>query len=457
MSLNPFVSINPFNQEVNAQYTGDTEQEILFKLTQAVKAQKHWAAFSVADRTRLLLRLAQLLREQKSELARLITIEMGKPITQSVAELEKCAACCEWYAENAIQSLEPESVERANSLQGRIFFKPLGIVLALMPWNFPFWQVFRCAVPALTAGNGIALKLANNTPGCGFAIEKLFLEAGFPAGLLTNFLVDIPQIERLIAAPEIAAVSLTGSEKAGRSVAGIAGTHLKKCVLELGGSDPFLVFPDADLQMAAQAAADSRMLNNGQSCIAAKRFIVHPDVIGDFVDIWDQSLQAKVWGNPLSPQSEYSCLAGKQQAQNFRAQITRGLAAGAKLLRPSNFNSEADDNIIHPNIISWVDEKNPLFKEELFGPIGILMLGTNEAEMVEIANNHPYALGASIWTKDVERVERLTQNLDCGTLAVNDFVKSSPEMPFGGLKSSGYGRELSKYGILEFVNILSRT
>lgn len=457
ITSNSLISVNPFNQEVNGTINFDSPSQITIKLNALVYGQKEWGILDIYQRANFLLQLALKLEEKRDSLALLITSEMGKPISQSIAEIDKCAACCRYYAENSEAFLHSEEVLRKGGLKGKVHFQPLGVVLALMPWNFPFWQVFRCAVPALMAGNTIALKLANNTPLCALAIQDLFAETGFPQSCLKALMVDIPTIEALIKAPQIAAISLTGSEKAGRAVASIAGSELKKCVLELGGSDPFLVFADADLEWAAEAAAQSRLLNTGQSCIAAKRFIVHYSIIGDFVDLWDQALQKRKWGNPLYPETDYACLAGTVQASNFRNLISEGIKAGAKLLRPKNFELNSEDAIVHPNVLAWVGKENPIYHQELFGPIGMLFIAENEKEMLSMANDHPYGLGASVWTKNLELANAIVLQLEAGTIAINDFVKSSFEMPFGGIKKSGFGRELGSYGILEFVNIKSQT
>ena len=403
-----------------------------------------------AERSVLMYRLADLLLSRKAELALLMCREMGKVLKEALAEIEKCAGCCRYYAENAEAFLADRAIV-TEAAQSFVCYRPIGPVLAVMPWNFPFWQVFRFAAPALMAGNVGVLKHASNVQGCAQAIAFLFTEAGFPEGCFTNIAVTSAKAEGLIAHSSIAAVTLTGSEKAGSEVAALAGKHLKKTVLELGGSDAFIVLPNADIAQAAKQAAKARMINAGQSCIAAKRFIVVNSVADEFADAFAEALDALVLGNPEVPGTDYGPMARPDLALELQAQAEASIAAGA-VVRGKN-KPLAEGAWFRAVLLDHVPPDCPAFNDELFGPVAALIRVPDAEAAVKTANNHRYGLGASIWTADAEAGTALARQIEAGCVFVNETVKSDPRVPFGGIKKSGYGRELSTEGIREFCNI----
>jgi succinate-semialdehyde dehydrogenase/glutarate-semialdehyde dehydrogenase len=396
---------------------------------------------------------AQVLRNGKGKYARTMALEMGKPIVQGEAEVEKCAWCCEYYAENAATFLaeQPRATEAARSY---VRFDPLGPVLAIMPWNFPFWQVFRFAAPALMAGNAGILKHASNVPRCALEIEEIFREAGFPENLFRTVLVGSPAVSGMISDRHIHAVTLTGSDLAGSKVAEQAGREIKKTVLELGGSDPFIVLEDADISKAAKTAADARLINSGQSCIAAKRFIVVEGVAQAFTESFVSEMGSRAIGDPLDRRTQ----VGPQARDDLRAalhrQVEESVKRGAKLLLGGRV-PEGPGAFYPPTVLDHVKPGAAAFDEETFGPVAALIHARDEAEAIRLANDSPYGLGASLWTENRGRAERIAAEIDAGCVFVNEQVKSDPRLPFGGIKRSGYGRELSEYGIREFVNIKS--
>jgi succinate-semialdehyde dehydrogenase/glutarate-semialdehyde dehydrogenase len=444
-------AINPFNERPLREYRKHSPSEVRAKLQAAQNAARTWREVSMADRADLMRSTAAVLRRHLADHATLMTSEMGKPIVAAEGEIEKCAACCEHFARHAEEYLAPETIA-TDALRSGVRYEPLGAVLAIMPWNFPFWQVFRFAAPALMAGNVGLLKHAPNVPGCALAIESIFREAGFPAGVFTSLLIDTQAIEAIIRDPIIRAVTLTGSERAGRSVAAIAGSALKKTVLELGGSDPFIVLADADPLAAAKAAVAARTINAGQSCIAAKRFIVVGKNLA-FEEAFAAALSAIKIGDPLDRQTEMGPLARLDLLQNLHQQVQDSLALGATLIigghrlpRPGYFYA--------PTLLADVRPGMPAFDDETFGPVAALIHADDTDHAIDLANATRFGLGASIWTHDVPAAEsRTVPRIEAGAVFINGPVKSDPRLPFGGIKQSGYGRELSAAGIREFVNI----
>jgi len=394
---------------------------------------------------------ARLLRERKAEYGRLMALEMGKPVAQGEAEAEKCAWACEYYAEHAGAFLAPEP-RATDASRSFVRFDPLGPVLAIMPWNFPFWQVLRFAAPALMAGNAGVLKHASNVPQCARAVEALLREAGFPEGLFRAVLIGPEAVPRLIADPRVQAVTLTGSDRAGSQVAEQAGRHLKKTVLELGGSDPFIVLEDADLPRAAKTAADARLINSGQSCIAAKRFVVVEAVAERFLELFVTEMQSRRVGDPLARDTAVGPQARRDLRDALHRQVQESVRRGARLLLGGEVPA-GPGAFYPPTVLAAVAPGSPAFDEETFGPAAAVIRAKDERDAIRLANASPYGLGASLWTEDRARAERLAPDIEAGSVFVNGLVKSDPRLPFGGVKRSGYGRELSEFGIREFVNI----
>jgi len=443
-----FQTINPQSGELIASYKYLSGQEIDNKLSKSSEVFTVWKNTSFAQRKVLLLNLAKLVSKKKNSLARLITIEMGKPISESIAELEKCVFLCEYYAEEAEEALRPLDLE-AGFQKSYVRFDPIGAVFGIMPWNFPFWQVLRYAVPAIMAGNVALLKHAPNTTGCGLAIQQLFETAAFPKGLFQTLIIDIPQVEQVIAHPVVQGVTLTGSERAGSAVAALAGKYLKKSVMELGGSDPFIVLKDADLEKAAEIGVKSRMLNSGQVCIAAKRFIVDAAIKEKFVNLLKEKIEKLRIGDAFDEKTQLSGMARSDLVETLNHQLRASEEMGARRL----LGLAVEGNFFAPDILLDVPEGAPALQEEVFGPIAVVISFNNEAEMINLANSSQYGLGAAIWTKNAKKAEFLAKKIEAGCIAINDMVKSDPRLPFGGMKRSGYGRELSAFGIREFVNI----
>ena len=410
-----------------------------------------WRWTPIEQRTRLLATVARVLRENSSDYARLITLEMGKPVTASEAEIEKCAWACDHYAEHTARYLRPEPIA-TDATESFVRFDPLGPVLAVMPWNFPFWQVFRFAAPALAAGNVGLLKHASNVPGSALAIEEVFSRAGAPEGVFQTLLAPAPAIERLIAHPAISAVTLTGSDATGRAVGATAGKHLKKVVLELGGSDPFIVLADADVAKAAAEAVTARVVNSGQSCIAAKRFIVERGIAEAFEREFVRRMGELKVGDPSLRETEVGPLAREDLVTELDAQVQASIAAGARLLLGGK--RQAGPGFFYaPTVLAGVAPGMPAFDDETFGPVAALVLAEDADHALTLANSSRYGLGASLWTRDRERAKVLAARIEAGFVAVNGMVKSDPRLPFGGIKDSGFGRELGVFGIREFVNI----
>lgn len=420
-------------------------------LQRVAQATPLWAAEPLAVRAQLLRHLAQRLRERKEALARLITLEMGKLLVEARAEIEKCAWGCDYYAERGAPFLAPEVIS-TDATQSYVCYEPLGTVLAIMPWNFPFWQVFRCAAPALMAGNTVLLKHASNVPQCALAIEELFGDAGFPADVFRTLLIESRQVERVIADARVQAVSITGSVGAGRTVAAAAGRQLKKTVLELGGSDAFIVLDDADLESTVTQAVTSRLLNAGQSCIAAKRMIVLDNIADAFVRSLKAALERLQPGDPLEETTMLAPLARADLRAELHVQVCDSIAQGALAVTGCRV-LPGPGHYYAASLLDQVKSGMRAWSEELFGPVACVIRARDEQDAVRIANDTHFGLGASVWTQDSARGERVARALQCGAAFVNGIVKSDPRLPFGGIKDSGYGRELSRHGLHEFVNV----
>jgi succinate-semialdehyde dehydrogenase/glutarate-semialdehyde dehydrogenase len=442
--------IDPTTEQPLEDYPEHSPDQVNQLLNHAGDAFRRWRQVPLDERCRLMHAAGRALRERSAELSRLMMREMGKPIVAAEAEVEKCAACCDHFADHAAEYLAPRDIT-SDATHSFVRFDPLGAVLAIMPWNFPFWQVFRFAAPALVAGNVGVLKHAPNVPGCALAIEDVFRAAGFSAGVFTTLLVDTPAVPDIIRDPAIAAVTLTGSDRAGSAVASQAGAALKKCVLELGGSDPFIVLPDADIEATAKAAAAARTINSGQSCIAAKRFIVVGDS-GQFEKRFAEALQALKVGDPADRATDMGPLARLDLLENLERQVHASIAAGARLVTGGH-RLPRKGYFYAPTLLADVKPGNPAFDEEVFGPVAALVRAKDVDDAVRLANASQYGLGASIWTRNAAAGEALAARVESGSVFINGPVKSDPRLPFGGIKRSGYGRELAAFGIHEFVNV----
>ena len=444
-------SINPATGEVIETFEPFTSTQIDETLTRAHAAYRQWRTTPFAGRSALMRRVAELLRAQKAELGRIATIEMGKTITEAQAEVEKCAWNCDYYAEHAEAFLSPEPVE-TNAAESYVEFTPIGVVLAIMPWNFPYWQVIRFAAPALMAGNAAVLKHASNVSRCALEIERIFREAGAPDGLFSTILVPGAEVEQIIADPRIAAVTLTGSTPAGMQVAAAAGRAIKKSVLELGGSDAFIVLADADLDAAAEMAVRSRFQNAGQSCIAAKRFIVEDAVADAFAQKFAEQASKLRMGDPLDGQTQLGPMARADLRDALVEQVDRSVQMGAQATLGGKV-SEGAGAFFPPTIVTGVTQEMPLFREETFGPVAAVIRARDAEHAIELANDSVFGLGGNLWTRDIERGRQIARRLESGGVFINGMTASDPRLPFGGVKQSGYGRELSSFGIREFVNI----
>lgn len=443
--------INPATEEVIRTYDTHGEDERRAKIEQAQRAFAPWRDTPVAERGQLLAAVAEQLSARRDSCAELATEEMGKPIQEARSEVEKCAAVCDYYAQQAEVFLKPREVE-VDAGRGLVRYDPLGVVLGIMPWNFPFWQAFRFAAPTLAAGNTVLLKHASNVPGCAMAIESLFADAGFPSGVFATLLISSGDTGGVIAHSAVKAVSLTGSDSAGAKVAAQAGEHLKKCVLELGGSDPFIVLADADIDDVTAKAVQARCINSGQSCIAAKRFIVENEIYDAFVERMHDAMRALKVGDPRDEATEVGPLARRDLLESLHDQVEQSVAAGAVPL-VGGAPLEQTGYFYPPTLLAEVTPNMPAFAEETFGPVAAVIRANDVDHAVALANNSQFGLGASIWTADRDRGLELAARIEAGCVFVNDIVRSDPRMPFGGIKRSGYGRELGEEGIHEFVNI----
>jgi succinate-semialdehyde dehydrogenase/glutarate-semialdehyde dehydrogenase len=446
----PIATLNPATGELVESYTPYTGDQVERILEAAHVAQQAWAHVDVNERAARLAPLAGLLRERVDEYATLMTIEMGKPVSQARAEVLKCALCVDHYVENGVGYLAPLDIPVGVTASG-VRHLPLGVVLGVMPWNYPFWQVLRFAIPTILAGNGVVLKHASNVPGSALALETLARDAGLPAGLFGTVLVEGGDVLPILRDDRIAAVSLTGSEGVGRRIGSEAGAALKPAVLELGGSDPFIVLDDANIGAAATAAVTARMQNNGQSCIAAKRFIVQESVHDEFVDAFTEALKVMQLGDPLDPETQLGPMAREDLRDELHEQVAQTVSGGGTAVVGGNVPNQT--GAFYPaSLIVGVGPGMTGFDEELFGPAGVVASATDDADAIRLANWSRYGLGSSVWSADTDRALALGAELQSGMVFVNEFVKSDPRLPFGGVKASGYGRELGPQGSLEFVN-----
>jgi succinate-semialdehyde dehydrogenase/glutarate-semialdehyde dehydrogenase len=449
----PYISLNPATNRIVKTYTSWDSHHLATALQQTDIAQQEWSQNSFDDRSVRMSSAARLLRERSADYGRMISIEMGKPIRESYDEVEKCALICDYYSVHAQNFLRDETVQ-TDASRSYVSYQPLGVVMGVMPWNFPFLQVIRFAAPALMAGNGCVLKHASNVPQCALAIEKLFLDAGFPASLFATLMIESSDVVEAIASHHVHAVTITGSEAAGRVVAAHAGQHLKKCVLELGGSDAFVILKDADLELAATNAVKSRFLNCGQSCIAAKRIIPVAEIADEFVSIFMQKTRDLKMGDPLSENVQMGPLARLDLREYLHLQVTDSIAQGAEALLGCK-PIAGEGAFYPPSILDRVTAKTRAYHEELFGPVATVIRATDEDEAVHIANDTRFGLGSSIWSGDSVHAEKIARQVHAGSSFINGMVRSDPRLPFGGIKSSGFGRELSSHGIREFVNVKS--
>lgn len=445
-------SIYPFDNSLIKNYDEMNNNEVDSILESSQSAFMDWKNVPINQRAALIKNAGAVLRNNIKQYSELMTLEMGKPIVQSRAEIEKCAWVCDYYAENAEKFLQNEIVQTDASLSF-VSYQPLGVILAIMPWNFPFWQVIRFAAPTLTAGNTGLLKHASNVTGCALAIEDLFKKAGFPENVFRTLVISSKNVKRVIDNPINKAVSLTGSVPAGKAVASAAGASLKKCVLELGGSDPYVILEDADIEASTDSCVTSRLLNGGQSCIAAKRFIIVESVYDEFEKLFVQKMKLKKMGDPLQDVTEVGPQASTALRDELHDQVLRSIKSGAKLLLGGEV-PEGKNAFYPPTVLSEVKPGMAAFDEELFGPVAALIKAKDESDAIRLANQTIFGLGAAVFTSDSKRGERIAQlELQAGNCFVNQFVRSDPRLPFGGIKESGYGRELSPFGIKEFVNI----
>jgi succinate-semialdehyde dehydrogenase/glutarate-semialdehyde dehydrogenase len=444
-------SVNPANGKTIRTFTPLSEPELDARIQCAADGFARYRRTPLQDRTRMLRQAADILEAEQDKFARLMVTEMGKTLKAAMEEAAKCAWGCRYYAEQAERFLADEVVETSAS-RSFVTYQPIGPILAIMPWNFPFWQVFRFAAPALAAGNVALLKHASNVPQCALAIQDIFRRAGFPEGSFQTLLIETDRVRRVIEDPRVAAATLTGSTEAGSHVASAAGKQIKKTVLELGGSDAFVVMPSADLDAAVRTAVRARTINNGQSCIAAKRFIVAEPIAEEFERRLVAGMEGLAVGDPMDPDTDVGPLANEAQVKTLSDQIARSVAAGARLLT-GGYPLDRPGYYFAPGVLAGITPESPVYEEEVFGPIALLFRAADLDEAIRLANDSPFGLGASAWTRNERERNRFIQELESGMVFINAMVASDPRMPFGGVKRSGFGRELSHYGIREFVNI----
>ena len=446
-------AINPATGKLIKEYQEHTPEEVSRIIDEVDSDFQGWHEKSFADRAGLMKKAGEILKTNKEDYAGIMSIEMGKIITEARAEIEKCAWVCDYYAENAERFLADEIIA-TDASKSLVAYQPLGIVLAVMPWNFPFWQVFRFAAPALMAGNAGVLKHASNVPGCAMAIEDVFHRAGFPSNIFRTLLIPARQVESVIINAKVKAVTLTGSEPAGMQVASIAGRELKKTVLELGGSDPYIVLEDADLQACVKTAVTARMINAGQSCIAAKRFIVVEKVKSQFETEHTRLMQSLKIGDPLNETTQVGPLARMDLLEELDHQVQESIKRGAKLLCGGR-RAPGDGAFYLPTVLTDVKKGMPVYEQETFGPVSAIIPVKDADEALAVANASSFGLGGALWSNDLQKAEALARRIESGAVFVNGMTKSDPRLPFGGIKRSGYGRELSYQGIREFVNVKS--
>ena len=445
-----FKSINPYTQELLAEYPVMDDSRLDQLISRSAAAFDSWKKTSFSERSSIMKKVARILRRDRERLATLITREMGKIIAEARGEVEKCAMTADYYADHAEGFLKDEILP-ADYTKSFLVYQPLGVVLGIMPWNFPFWQVFRYAAPTLMAGNTTLLKHAPNVCGAALALEKIFLEAGAPEGVFTTIITDTPAVEKILSSDLVHAVTLTGSERAGSSVASLAGRFIKKSVMELGGSDALIILPDANMKKAVSVALNSRMLNAGQSCIGAKRYIILQEAIPTFMQELITQLKAMKQGDPFDENITMGPMARLDLVNTLKEQIRESEKSGARL----ELGGEMNGCNVKPTLLLDVKEGMPAFDEETFGPLAVVITAKDENEAVRLANDTRFGLGGSIWTEDLEKGTAIAKQLETGAVFINALVKSDPHMPFGGIKKSGYGRELGRNGILEFVNAKS--
>lgn len=450
------LSTNPLNNKIIREYNTLEDETITLKIKKAQKAFENWKNTPIEQRSKILLSVSKILIENKSIYAEMITNEMGKIKKEALAEIEKCSWVCKYYAENSKTFLKDSEI-KSDAYKSYVTYQPLGVIFAIMPWNFPFWQVFRFAAPTLMAGNTCLLKHAKNVSGCGLLLEEIFNDAGLPEHCFSTLLIPSSKCEQVIKNNKIKAITLTGSTQAGEKVAEISGKYLKKTVLELGGSDPYIILKDANLKHAVECCVISRMLNAGQSCIAAKRFIVVKEIYNAFLDLFLQKMQSIKFGNPNNEKNDIGPLATFKMRDDLHKQVLTSIKKGARCILGGKI-PELEGAFYPPTILVDVKKGMPAYEDELFGPVASIIKAKNEDEAIKIANSTLFGLGGAIFTQDINKAQKLAKlNIDAGCVAVNDYVKSDPRLPFGGINKSGYGRELSSNGIREFVNIKTIT
>lgn len=445
-------SVNPATGKVEKNFDELTEKEIQDKLELGHKTYLEWRKTTFIERKEKMLKMAELYKANSEDLGRLATIEMGKTVKQAIAEVEKCAWAMEYYAEYAENQLSPQIIKTDNK-ESFVRFDPIGIILAVMPWNFPFWQVVRAIAPNLMAGNAMVLKHASNVPQVALALEEMTIKAGFPKGLFQTLLIGSSKVATIIDDPRIVGATLTGSEYAGGQVGSRAGLNIKPSVLELGGSDPFIVYPDCNLEYTIEKAVVGRIQNNGQSCIAAKRFIVHEDIYDDFIKQLKEKYEALKVGNPLEETTDLGPVVNQQGLDELQELIQDAVEKGATLVTGGVNTEMAEGFYCNPTIVSNITPQMRLYLEETFGPVASIYKFKTDEAAINLANVTEFGLGSSVWTKDTEKAKELAKNIEAGCVFINEIVRSNPHLPFGGIKKSGYGRELSEFGIREFVNI----
>lgn len=452
-----FSSINPATGLEFAEHTQHSLAEVRERIELAFRAQQQWSTESLSDRIKIIHQLSNVLQQHAEPVARLITREMGKPISQSRAEVQKCASLCRYMADIASNELQDEIVH-AGFTESLVTYEALGTVLAIMPWNFPLWQFFRFAVPALLVGNAVLIKHAPNTMGCGIMAARLCQLAGVPLGLVSDLRIEVNDVEHVIADQRIHAITFTGSTSGGAAVAALAGRYVKKSVMELGGSDPYIICDDADIDKAVMMCVTGRTINSGQSCIAAKRFIVHHSRLGEFVQRVAEEFDMMTVGDPMDPNVSIGPIARRDLKEALLQQVERACSHGALIATHRAIDDVPDSGFfVRPALIINVQAGNPVLQEELFGPVATVTSYSTIDEAVDLANNSPFGLGAAICSSDIKAAKLVARKLQCGTVFINDFVRSDARLPFGGVKLSGYGRELGKWGLREFINVKNIT
>lgn len=447
------ISRNPFTEEILGTFEELTDVELENKIQLSFEVYSKWKNTTLHERKSLIKNLSNLLIQKKRDLGQLITLEMGRPILDSISEIEKCAKICEYYLQNIDQILKPEIVKTSAS-ESYVIYEPIGPILAVMPWNFPFSQVLRFAIPAVLSGNVGLLKHASNVPQCAIAIEELFEEAGLPSGVFQNLLISSGRVEKIIRDDRIKGVTLTGSEKAGSSVASIAGSEIKKTVMELGGSDPFIVLPDADLDLTVKSAVESRLKNTGQACNAAKRFVVLKDIANTFVQKLIETFESLTIGDPMDENTQIGPLATESGLQEIENQVEKSVSLGARVLAGGK-RALTKGYFYEPTVLLNVKKGMPAYEEELFGPVASVIVVDSIDEAINVANDSRFGLGSSIWTRNTGLAKEMAMKIEAGSVFINQPFSSHPELPFGGVKKSGYGREFGFYGPREFLNVKS--